>query len=100
MIICIHLTGKQYDIYPLYRLSVPMFFMISGYFIYTTDRQKEEKKAKGFVRRSAMYILIGVAFYTAYEFVSCLLSGTSVGWFFTTIFYEGDSPLFKFFILN
>ena len=100
MIICIHLTDKEYDFYPLYRLSVPMFFMISGYFIYTTNLQKAEKKAGGFVRRSAMYMLIGIAFYTAYEFISCLCSGTSVGWFFTTIFYEGNSPLFKFFILN
>ena len=100
MIVCIHLTDKVYAFYPLYRLSVPMFFMISGYFIYTADPQKEEKKGAGFVRRSAMYMLIGIAFYTVYEFVSCLRSGTSVGWFFTTIFYEGNSPFFKFFFLN
>ncbi|MBE6926351.1 MAG: acyltransferase [Ruminococcaceae bacterium] len=100
MIVCIHLTDKEYDFYPLFRLSVPMFFMISGYFIYTTDQQKAEKKAGGFVRRSAMYMLIGIAFYTVYEFISCLRSGTSVGWFFTTVFYEGNSPFFKFFFLN
>ncbi|MBE6943229.1 MAG: acyltransferase [Ruminococcaceae bacterium] len=100
MIVCIHLTDKVYAFYPLYRLSVPMFFMISGYFLYTADEEKREKKAAGFIRRSAMYMLIGIAFYTVYEFISCLCSGTSVGWFFTTIFYEGNSPLFKFFFLN
>ena len=45
-------------------------------------------------------MLIGIAFYTIYEFIFCLIDKTSVGWFFTTIFYEGNSPLFHFFILN
>ena len=26
MVICIHLVGETYAVYPLYRLSVPMFF--------------------------------------------------------------------------
>jgi surface polysaccharide O-acyltransferase-like enzyme len=77
-----------------------MFFMISGYFLYTKDEEKQKKKSVGFVRRSAIYMLIGFAFYTIFEFVFCLIDNTSVGWFFTTIFYEGNSPLFQFFILN
>ena len=97
MIVCIHLTDKAYDFYPLYRLAVPMFFMISGYFLYTADAQKRENRSIGLVRRSAMYMLIGIAFYTVYEFIFCIINQTSVGWYFTTIFYEGDSPLFKFF---
>ena len=100
MIICIHLTGDTYAFYPVYRLSVPMFFMISGYFLYTADREKSVKKAGGFIRRSALYMLIGIGFYTVYEFVACLVTGTSVGWFFTTIFYEGQNVLFRFFIQN
>lgn len=100
MIICIHLTDTTYSFFPLYRLSVPMFFMISGYFLYTKDEEKQKKKSVGFVRRSAIYMLIGIAFYTVYEFIFCLIDNTSVGWFFTTIFYEGNSPLFQFFILN
>ena len=100
MIICIHLTGETYAFFPLYRLAVPAFFMISGYFMYTKNKDKEEKKALGFIRRSATYMLIGIAFYTVYEFIGCLIDGIGVGWFFTTIFYEGNSPLFKFFFLN
>ena len=100
MIICIHLTDKTYAFFPLYRLAVPTFFMISGYFLYERDEAIQNKKAVAFVRRSATYMLIGIAFYTVFEFISCFITNTSVGWFFTTIFYEGESPLFKFFILN
>ena len=74
--------------------------MISGYFLYTKDKETQMKKSVGFIRRSATYMWIGIAFYTLYEFIFCLIDHTSVGWFFTTIFYEGNSPLFKFFILN
>lgn len=100
MIICIHLTIETYDFFPLYRLAVPMFFMISGYFLYTKDVEKQKHKSVGFIRRSAKYMLIGIAFYTVYEFIFCLIDETSIGWFFTTILYEGDSPLFEFFFLN
>ena len=100
MIICIHLTDKEYAFFPLYRLAVPMFFMISGYFLYSVDVPRREKKSLGFLQRSAIYMLIGIAFYTVYEFAFCFIEQTSVGWFFTTIFYEGDSPLFKFLFLN
>ena len=100
MIVCIHLTDKEYAIFPLYRLAVPMFFMISGYFLYTADAQKKEKKSVSFVQRSAKYMLVGIAFYTVFEFIFCFINQTSVGWFFTTIFYEGNSPFFRFFFLN
>ena len=39
MIICIHLTGDTYAFYPVYRLSVPMFFMISGHLFANSDFQ-------------------------------------------------------------
>ncbi len=100
MIICIHLVGETYAIFPLYRLAVPTFFMISGYFMYADSAEKEKQKAPSFVRRCAKYMLIGIAFYTVYEFVSYLVSGTSIGWFFTTLFYEGENVLFQFFVLN
>lgn len=100
MVICIHLTAETYSFFPLFRIAVPTFFMISGYFIYSKDIDSEKKKARVFIKRSAKYMLIGIAFYTVYEFISCLCTDTSVGWFFTTLFYEGNSPLFKFFILN
>ena len=32
LVIAIHLAGESYSNFPLYRLAVPMFFLISGYF--------------------------------------------------------------------
>jgi surface polysaccharide O-acyltransferase-like enzyme len=100
MVICIHLTGEIYAFFPLYRLAVPTFFMISGYFLYNADPDREKQKAPAFIRRCAQYMLFGIAFYTVYEFIACLINGTSVGWFFTTIFYEGENVLFRFFFEN
>ncbi len=100
MVICIHLVGETYSIFPLYRLAVPSFFLISGYFAYNPNVEQAKKKAPAFVWRCAKYMLIGIGFYTAYEFVSYLIDGTNLGWFFTTIFYEGDAPLFHFFVFN
>ena len=37
LVIAIHLTGEYYSHFPLYRLAVAMFFLISGYFNYSPD---------------------------------------------------------------
>lgn len=100
MVICIHLSGEDYAFYPLYRIAVPAFFMISGYFLASSDRETEKRRASAFVGRSAKYMLAGIAFYTVYELISCISSGTSIGWFFTTLFYEGNDVFFRFFIQN
>jgi hypothetical protein len=69
-----------------------MFFMISGYFLYRGRRKTKEKSR-----------WVCAPFRYVYAHRYCVLYNidqTSVGWFFTTIFYEGNSPLFHFFILN
>lgn len=100
LVICIHLSGKDYVIYPLYRLAVPMFFMISGYFLYSNDYEKENKNAVSFIVRSTKYMLIGILFYTIYELIFCIVDGTSIGWFLSTLFYEGEDIFLQFFIFN
>lgn len=100
MVICIHLTGETYSIYPLYRLAVPAFFMISGYFLYSDSADGLKRKAHAFALRSAKYMIIGTAIYALFEIVSAIESGTSLGWIFTTFFYEGENFFFRFFILN
>jgi hypothetical protein len=39
LVIAIHLTGDIYWYFPVYRLAVPMFFIISGYFNYSEDKE-------------------------------------------------------------
>lgn len=99
MVICIHLSGETYSVYPLYRLAVPAFFMISGYFLYAPGCD-ERKRARAFTLRSAKYMIIGTAFYAVFEIINAILSETSLGWTFTTLFYEGNNFFFRFFIWN
>lgn len=95
-VISIHLIGKTYSHYPLYRIAVPMFFMISGYFMHNKDNEIEKNKAPSFIIRCTKYMLVGIGFYTIFELISCIISGTSLGWFFTTLFYEGNDLVFQF----
>ena len=101
MVICIHLVGNTYPIYPLYRLSVPMFFLISGYFLYTPDRGKARSRAPGFIGRCATYMAVGIVLYTVYEVIAYIVDGISVGWLLTTLFYDDPAKFwFRFFFEN
>ncbi|MBE5764463.1 MAG: acyltransferase [Clostridiales bacterium] len=98
LVIAIHLTGEYYSHFPLYRLAVPMFFLISGYFNYSPDNEKVKKKAISFIKRTVRYLIIGFLIYIIFDFVLCLIEGKGVGYYFTTLFYEDF--LLEFFFLN
>ena len=98
LVIAIHLAGESYSHFPVYRLAVPMFFLISGYFQYTADQERMISKAVGFIKRTARYMLVGFLIYIIFDFVMCLVDGKGVGYYFTTLFYE--DVLLEFFILN
>ncbi len=96
MVICIHCLGETYDYHPIYRLAVPMFFAISGYYAYRKEGQLSG--AAAMIRRSFRYMCIGFGFYIIFDFVMCYVNGSGVGYYFTTLFYE--NILFDFFFLN
>ena len=98
LVIAIHLAGETYSHFPLYRLAVPMFFLISGYFNYSSDTSRLQSKALGFIKRSFRYMLMGFLIYIIFDFVMCYVEGRGVGYYFTTLFYE--DLLLEFFILN
>ncbi len=98
LVIAIHLTGETYSHFPLYRLAVPMFFLISGYFNYTADAQKLKEKSISFIKRTAKYMIVGFLIYIIFDFVFCLVEGKGVGYYFTTLFYEDF--LLEFVFLN
>lgn len=98
LVICIHLASETYAHFPLYRLAVPTFFMISGYFSRPKDGENEEEKARRFIIRNLRYLLIGLSINIAFDFVWCYHEGMGVGYYFTTLFYEDF--LLEFFILN
>lgn len=98
MIISIHFVWETYSYYPLYRLAVPLFFLISGYFNFREDPNKRCAGALQFIKRSAKYMAFGFSFYIIFDFVMCYVDGNGVGYYFTTLFYE--NILFDFFFLN
>ena len=98
LVIAIHLAGEEYNHFPLYRLAVPMFFIISGYFNYSADTEKVKAKALGFVKRSAFYMTVGFGIYIVFDFIMCYVEGRGVGYYFTTLFYEDF--LLEFLFLN
>lgn len=98
LVISIHLAAESYPHFPLYRLAVPMFFIMSGYFNYTADESARKRKAVGFIWRTAKYMLVGFLIYIIFDFVMCYVDGRGVGYYFTTLFYEDF--LLEFVILN
>lgn len=98
LVIAIHLAGESYAHFPLYRLAVPMFFIISGYFNYTADVTHLEKKTLAFLKRTAKYMIVGFLIYIVFDFFMCFVEGHGVGYYFTTLFYEDF--LLEFLFLN
>jgi surface polysaccharide O-acyltransferase-like enzyme len=98
MIISIHFSWETYDYHPIYRLAVPMFFAISGYFNFRADPALRKKGAITFIKRSMKYLVCGFAFYIVFDFIMCYVDGKGVGYYFTTLFYE--NPWFEFVFLN
>ena len=86
-VICIHIYEDGHPHFPLFRLAVPMFFLISGYFSYSTaeDRASRALRASG---RTFRYLAFGFLFYAIFDFVMCYVKGNGVGYYFTTLFYE------------
>ncbi|MBO5039671.1 MAG: acyltransferase [Clostridia bacterium] len=96
LVISIHLAGETYSHFPLYRLAVPMFFIISGYFN-RASKELAEKSSVGFIKRTFRYMIAGFLLYIIFDFVMCYVDGHGVGYYFTTLFYEDF--LLEFFIL-
>ncbi|MGN1200776.1 MAG: acyltransferase family protein [Candidatus Caccovivens sp.] len=88
LVICIHLAGETYSHFPVYRLAVPMFFLISGYFSNHQGHENAEQKAFNAVKRTLKYMLIGFLINIIFDFVNCFVTGKGVGYFWTTLFYE------------
>lgn len=95
-VICIHLVGETYSHFPIYRLAVPMFFLISGYFAYT--KNNEEQSAKILIKRTLKYMAMGFLIYIVFDFIMCFVNGNGVGYYFTTLFYEDF--ILNFIVLN
>lgn len=98
LVICIHYVRQKYTHFPVYRMTVPAFFIISGYFIFTKDSTKEESKALGFISRSFIYMMIGITFYFFFDLIVCWKNNFPLDDFFKSQIY--DKFIYQFFFMN
>jgi len=96
LVISVHFNGIS-KVYPLFRLAVPAFFIISGFFVYCEDKTNQEKRNKKFIKSSLKYLLIGFLIYILYDFINCFRYGNDLGSFFSGLFYK---DFFNSFILR
>ncbi len=97
-VIAIHVAGEDPWFFPVYRLAVPMFFLVSGHFAYTPDPEALKRRSVGQIGRTLRYLFVGFGFYILFDFVMCFVDGHGVGYYFTTLFYEDF--LLEFLFLN
>lgn len=99
LVICLHFYGAGlFKFSAVYRMAVPMFFLISGYFLVGNDAAKEKTKAKRFVVNSIKFMLIAFSIYIAYDFVFAIIEKQNLANFFMGLFF--DDFFKEFFILS
>ncbi len=95
-VISIHYNGSTFFT-PIYRLAVPMFFMISGFFNYAKDSEKQLQKSYGFIKGSLKYLVIGFAIYIVYDLIECMIADGKILKVISRIFYKNYIVDFLFF---
>ena len=91
LIVCIHFH-PYFEHYAIFRIGVPSFFIISGYFQYKNSNDNLNKERK-FIKESLKYILIALLIYIVYDLIIAYKDNQSISNTFTCFFY-------KDFILN
>ena len=72
----------------IFRLAVPAFFMISGFFQYSNDEQVKNKKAINFVKSSIKYLLIGFLIYMIYDISIAIKDDKKISSIISTFVYK------------
>lgn len=76
MVVCIHFNTDSV-LFPIYRVAVPSFFMISGYFSFSNDQSLQNQKNKKLIKSAIRYLIIGSVIYLIFDLISifvCLIS--------------------------
>ena len=85
-VISIHYCNTDNTL-PIFRMAVPMFFMLSGFFNYTEDKNGQQKKNANFIKNGFKYFLIGSLTYICYDFIKCIMHNGDIGQFFSGLYY-------------
>lgn len=81
LVVIIHFPMKYgYYFYPIVRIAVPCFFMISGYFLYSDNREKLISNLKRALRKTLQVTIWAYAFYLLVEALITLLVGNKISY--------------------
>ena len=98
LVICIHIAGSHYSHFGLYRVAVPTFFMISGFFAYNKAYEVRRKKSVSFLKRSTVYMLLGLGLYLLFNFIICLKDDADPTKLFQSLYFSDF--ILNFFVRN
>lgn len=70
-VISIHYNSGSF-FYPIFRIAVPMFFMISGFFLYSSNKDVQQQKNIQFIKNSLKYMIVGFCVCFFNDLISCL----------------------------
>ena len=98
LVICIHIAGAHYSHFGLYRLAVPTFFMISGFFAYNKAYEVRRKKSVVFLKRSTVYMLLALGLYLLFNFIICLKDNADPTKLFQSLYFS--DIILNFFVRN
>ena len=89
LVVVIHFPMKYgYYFYPIVRIAVPCFFMISGYFLYNDNREKMISNLKRALSKTLHVTITAYLFYFLIEIVNYIIfKGNSLSTSSNTIFY-------------
>lgn len=79
LVVCIHCTSyslRQY-ILPITRIAVPIFFIISGYFLYSNDNEQTKLKIKRSIKKLTKIYTISLIIFLIYAFMDGLANNDS-----------------------
>lgn len=70
LVIFIHFGYRDGFLFPCTRIAVPVFFILSGYFVYSEDKNIMLAKTKKYLLSTIKYLIIGLCIYVAFDFIN------------------------------
>ena len=90
LVINIHFNQDSFFM-PIFRMAVPMFFMISGYFAYSPAEEEQNKKNARLIKGSLRYLIIACIIYFVFDMISIAIAASTgkVETFMQSLFLMG-----------
>ena len=102
LVVGLHTVGTGTPLTQVYRMAVPAFFIISGFYAFCPDESKSLVKAQRFAKSSLQYFAIGFVIYTILIIIRTSVVGEDVSNFLDKFIreIEYNRTLVNFFITN